>query len=159
MGTSNKYKAKIKKRKQISDSVFNLLFKDLVESEKIKVHMEEWQKRIYAGEMKPYEYSACISSLTDQYIKKEMNTADRASIIRYMSAFAKIENNVKATLCVMRIRTCDEDDLTKESRIAHIVGIYEETQRWINRWAETYALTHQLQVEWVSTPNLEWIEK
>lgn len=161
MGTGNKYKAKIIKRKQISDSVFNLLFKDLVESEKIKIHMDEWQHRIYAGQMGLDEYSRCLSELTDQYIKKEMHTADQASIIRYISAFAKIESNVKANLCVMGIRAQNEDRKqgVEDASIAAIVRIYEGTQQWVNRWAEAYALTHKLQPEWVHTPNLEWIEK
>jgi len=151
----------MKKKKQISDSVFNLLFKDLVESEKIKLYMDEINQRIYKGEMSPAEFSESLSRLTDRYVKKGMHQADQASVVRYISAFAKIENNVKANLCMMSMREANGEAAfeSEEEAARNIIRTYEETQRLINRWVEQYALTRGMDPEWVVTPDLEWMER
>jgi hypothetical protein len=153
MGTKNRHSTKIKKKKQISDSVFNLLFKDLVESEKIKLYMDEVKQHIYEGEMSPDELSERLSELTDRYMIEEMNQEDRASVIRYISAFVKIENNVKANLCALNMKETGNDS------VQQVVDIYKMTQQVINEWAKVYAHNHGLAPEWVSTPDLEWVER
>lgn len=157
MGTENKYTIKMKKRKQISDSVFNLLFKDLVESEKIKLYIDDVKQRIYEGEMNQNEFNESLSNLTDRYVKKGLHRSDQASVIRYISAFAKIENNVKANLRVMSMQEkgIDSEEETEELNVQEIIRKYEDTQRWINEWVREYACTHGLDPELVATPNLE----
>jgi hypothetical protein len=158
LSTENKYTIKLKKRKQISDSVFNLLFKDLVESEKIKLYMDKLTERIYKGEISTLELSKCLSELTDRYVKKGMHQADQASVIRYISAFAKIENNVKANLCAMSVQETPEDN-GKQTDVQHIIQQYRESQHLINQWVRQYAVGLGMDPEWVVTPDLEWMER
>lgn len=161
MGTENGCTIHKKKSKKISDSVFTFLFGDLVESEKIKLYMDEVTQRVYEEKMEPDELRKSLSELTDRYVMDEMNPADQASVIRYISAFAKIENNVKANLRIMRFRErhrgLEQEKLNEAIR--KIICQYQGTQKVMNEWVRQYAAQRGLRPEWVATPDLEWIDK
>ncbi|BAU27975.1 hypothetical protein DFP93_10150 [Aneurinibacillus soli] len=139
-------------QKGISSSVFNLLFKDLVESEKIKLYMDELQHSVYAEGVTQAEFSARMSELTDRYIVKGMSRKDKASIIRYISACAKIESHVKANLCAIQ-QTASGDTVTEDHEL---VCTYHASQDMVNEWGRVYADTHHLPKEWTATPDLAW---
>lgn len=139
-------------QKGISSSVFNLLFKDLVESEKIKRYMDDLQHSVYAEGVTQAEFSACMSELTDRYIVKGMSRNDKASIIRYISACAKIESHVKANLCAIQ-QTAAGEVVTEDHALVYT---YYETQKMVNEWGRMYANIHHLPTGWAVTPDLAW---
>lgn len=139
-------------QKGISNSVFNLLFKDLVESEKIKLYMDELQHSVYAEGITQAEFSARMSELTDRYMAEGMSRRDKASIIRYISACAKIESHVKANLCAIQHTTSGE--VVEED--SELVRTYHTAQEMVNEWGRKYAATHRLPREWAATPDLVW---
>ena len=139
-------------QKGISSPVFNLLFKDLVESEKIKLYMDELQHSVYTEGITQAEFSARMSGLTDRYMVEGMSRQDKASIIRYISACAKIESHVKANLCAIQHNASGE--VIEEDSV--LVRTYYAAQEMVNEWGRQYASVHRLSQEWVATPDLVW---
>jgi hypothetical protein len=145
----------------LSETVFNLLFKDLIACENIRSYMENIQNEFYGQGLTQDTFNKKMCELADAYITADVTNDDKATIIRYITAFAKIENNVKANLCslIMPVQDMVAAGIHEKSRLnpcPEIIEKYKDIQEMINKWAAAYGVCHSLEPNVIHTPNLDW---
>ncbi|WCK52807.1 hypothetical protein PP175_15405 [Aneurinibacillus sp. Ricciae_BoGa-3] len=144
----------------LSDTVFNLLFKDLIACENIRTYMENIQNEVYGQGLTHATFERRMCQLADQYISAVVTSDDKAVIIRYITAFAKIENNVKANLSALAVAAeltipADLHDPNGLNPSPEIIEKYKAVQEMINKWAHAYGVRHSLEPSVIHTPNLD----